>query len=133
MLFKPKKFGISETDIRPNRLYDKNTTVLQKWREKEPSSSFSLLRLYCNQCLPQRVRGCVVIHPFQHSGIAMPKQICDQVLWNALRRPERRSGMPQPCGVKDGISGCAFTSAFIKGRYSRSYQFRGIYAFPSGL
>lgn len=39
MLFKPKKFGIVETTIRLNRLYDKNTTVLQKWREKEPSGS----------------------------------------------------------------------------------------------
>ena len=37
-----KKFGIAETTIRLNRLYDKNTTVLQKWREKEPSGSLSL-------------------------------------------------------------------------------------------
>ena len=28
--FRPEKFGMSETAIRPNRLYDKNTTVLQK-------------------------------------------------------------------------------------------------------
>ena len=34
--------------------------VLFKKREKEPSSSFSLLRLYCNQCLPQRVRGRIL-------------------------------------------------------------------------
>ena len=98
LLFKPKKFGISETDIRPNRLYDKNTTVLQKWREKEPSGSLSLLRLYGFQRLSQRVRRCVIIDPFQHSGVAVSKQICNQVLRYALRRPERCSRVPKLMG-----------------------------------
>ncbi len=98
LLFKPKKFGISETAIRLNRLYDKNTTVLQKWREKEPSGSLSLLRLYGFQRLSQRVRRCVIIDPFQHSGVAVSKQVCDQMLRYALRRPERCSRVPKLMG-----------------------------------
>lgn len=98
LLFKPKKFGISETAIRLNRLYDKNTTVLQKWREKEPSGSLSLLRLYGLQRLSQRVRRCVIINPFQHSGVAVSKQVCNQVLRYALRRPERCSRVPKLMG-----------------------------------
>ena len=98
LLFKPKKFGISETAIRLNRLYDKNTTVLQKWREKEPSGSLSLLRLYGLQRLSQRVRRCVIIDPFQHSGVAVSKQVCDQMLRYALRRPERCSRVPKLMG-----------------------------------
>ena len=93
-----KKFGIAETTIRLNRLYDKNTTVLQKWREKEPSGSLSLLRLYGLQRLSQRVRRCVIIDPFQHSGVAVSKQICNQVLGYALRRPERCSCVPKLMG-----------------------------------
>ena len=96
--FRPEKFGTSETAIRPNRLYDKNTTVLQKWREKEPSGSLSLLRLYGFQRLSQRVRRCVIIDPFQHSGVAVSKQICNQVLRYALRRPERCSRVPKLMG-----------------------------------
>lgn len=93
-----KKFGIAETTIRLNRLYDKNTTVLQKWREKEPSGSLSLLRLYGFQRLSQRVRRCVIIDPFQHSGVAVSKQVCNQMLRYALRRPERCSRVPKLMG-----------------------------------
>ena len=96
--FRPEKFGMSETAIRPNRLYDKNTTVLQKWREKEPSGSLSLLRLYGFQRLSQRVRRCVIIDPFQHSGVAVSKQVCNQMLRYALRRPERCSRVPKLMG-----------------------------------
>ena len=96
--FRPEKFGTSETTIRPNRLYDKNTTVLQKWREKEPSGSLSLLRLYGFQRLSQRVRRCVIIDPFQHSGVAVSKQVCNQMLRYALRRPERCSRVPKLMG-----------------------------------
>ena len=90
-----KKFEAVKWPIRLTRLYDKNTTVLQKRRQKTLSSALCLLRLYCGQCLPQCVRRCVVINPFQHSGVAVSEQISDQMLRNTLRRPERLSGVTQ--------------------------------------